>query len=202
MSKAKPILFVDFDGTICHDRYWSSLEPKHYEQVQELLFRGDTKRVNDWMRGEYSAEEVNEFVADEIGMPYEKLWELFVSDCKSMRVSNETLRRLSDLRQKFTVILITGNMDSFSRFTVPALQLERYFDHISNSYHEGRHKTDDNGSLFLDYTERYGSPIDECKVIDDNEKVCAVFSKLGGTAYQITPETDISYHLDTLEARV
>jgi|TARA_Y100000310_G_scaffold342803_1_gene447513 hypothetical protein len=60
----KPILFCDFDGTICHDRYWRSLSPESHEALQELLFRGDKARISDWMRGKYTAEEINQFAAE------------------------------------------------------------------------------------------------------------------------------------------
>jgi len=86
MTTIKPILFCDFDGVLCHDRYWRSLPFKEHEQVQELLFRNDTTLLNDWLRGKYSAEEVNRLVSEEIAMPFEKLWKVFVKDCKNMRV--------------------------------------------------------------------------------------------------------------------
>jgi hypothetical protein len=56
---AKPIIFCDFDGVLCHDKYWRSLPEDQYEKVQELLFRDGTTLVNDWMRGEFTAEGIN-----------------------------------------------------------------------------------------------------------------------------------------------
>ena len=194
----RPILFCDFDGTICHDRYWSSLPSEEYDQVQELLFRNDTTRVNDWMRGVYTAEEINQWLADQTGIPYERLWDTFVADCRAMRVSDETLHKLSSLRDRYKVILMTSNMDSFSRFTIPQLELDRYFDHISNSYYEGRLKSDEGGRIFTDYATRFGVPVTECVVLDDSINVCGVFESLGGRAYRITPEKDVNYHLATL----
>ena len=194
----KPILFCDFDGTICYDRYWRSLPPESHEAIQELLFRKDTSKVRDWMRGKYTAEEINQFAAEKIGMSYEKLWEVFVDDCKTMYVAKSTLEKLSSLRDKYFVMLLTGNMDSFTRFTVPALELEKYFDHISNSFYEGKHKTDDNGSLFVEYTKRFGAPIDQCIALDDNTNVCSIFESLGGKAMLITSDIDVDYHLSTL----
>lgn len=195
---SKPILFVDFDGTICHERYWRSLPPVHHKAVQDLLFNTDTHMVHDWMRGKYSAEEINQFVAEKIGMPFRELWELFVDDCKTMHVSPQVLDQITELRKKYLVILLTGNMDSFTRFTVPALNLEKYFDHISNSYYEGRHKTDDGGQLFLDYAEKYNVPLSTCIVIDNSKTVCSLFQELGGTAYHVTPEIDVLQHFATI----
>ena len=104
--KNKPIIFCDFDGTICHERYWRSLPSEQYEKVQNLLFRSDKTYVNDWMRGKYTAEQVNEKVAQEIGMPYEKVWQLFVNDCNTMHVPREILEQLSSLRALFETDII------------------------------------------------------------------------------------------------
>jgi len=199
MKKNKPILFIDFDGTICHDRYWRSL-PSHYnEKIQNLLFRKDRIRVNDWLRGKYTAEEINEFVANEIDFPQEDLWKIFVDDCITMEVSGSVLERLSLLRKRYTVILITGNMDSFSRFTLPALKLDRYFDHISNSYHEGKHKIDNEGELFVEYAKKHGVSLKDCIIIDDSKNACSIFEEFGGTAYLVSPEKDITQYLELLE---
>jgi|SRR3989338_2219001 len=194
----KPILFCDFDGTICHERYWRSLPSEQYEKVQNLLFRNDKTYVNDWMSGKYTAEQVNERVAQEIGVPYEKVWQLFVNDCNTMRVAQEILEELSALRSRYTVILMTGNMDSFSRFTVPALGLKNYFDYISNSYHEGKHKTDKNGEIFIEYADKFDVPLKKCVVIDDSQNVCTTFESLGGVAYRITADEDVQHHLAKL----
>ena len=197
----KSILFCDFDGTICHDRYWRSLPEEKYEKVQQLLFHTDTSVVKDWMRGKYIAEEVNHMVAQKIGVPYNELWRLFVHDCKTMCVPEEILEKLSALRDHFAVILMTVNMDSFSRFTVPALCLEKYFDHISNSYDEGKHKTDNQGEIFTEYVARWNTAIEDCIVIDDSLSVCKTFEKLGGTAYLVTPEKDVYDHVTFLEKK-
>jgi FMN phosphatase YigB (HAD superfamily) len=198
MTNIKPILFCDFDGVLCHDRYWRSLPSEEYNKIQELLFRGDTALFNGWMRGKYLAEEINQIISEKINMPFEELWEIFVEDCKTARVPKKALEKLHNLRGQYSVILITGNMDSFSRFTHPSLGLDKYFDHISNSHYEGMHKTDNQGELFLKYADKYGVPIEDCILLDDSTKVYEVFTKLGGRAYLVTPEQDIFYHLENL----
>ena len=144
----KKILFIDFDGTICHDYYWRSLPGEQYKSIQKFLFQDRINIVMGWMRGEHTAEEINHLVADHLKISFESLWEVFIKDCKSMHVEQRILDKLTVLRSEYILILITGNMDSFSRFTVPALQLEEYFDIISNSFDEKLLKTDNDGELF------------------------------------------------------
>jgi len=194
----KPILFCDFDGVLCYDRYWRSLPSDKHRKLQEIFFQNDTMLVNDWMRGKYSAEEINQIVSEKIEVPFDELWKIFVDDCQTMQVSKEVLEKLHHLRSQYTVILITGNMDSFSRFTCPVLKLTDYFDYISNSYHEGLHKTDNHGELFLKYTNKYGVAIKDCILFDDSVKVNNIFNELGGKAYLVTPEQNVQYYLDNL----
>lgn len=198
MDIPRPILFCDFDGTLCHQRYWRSLPAGAYEKVQDLLFRKETTMVRNWMVGKHTSEEVNGHVAQVLEMPPADLWELFVTDCSNMEVNQEALEKIKQLRNRFTTILVTVNMDSFSRFTSPALQLEKYFDVISNSYHEGKHKADNEGELFREYAAKFGVPISECVLIDDNQKVLDVFKAIGGKVCPITPEKDVSYYLNRL----
>lgn len=195
---SKPILFCDYDGVLCHDRYWQSLPREQFDTVQRMLFKDDTSIVRDWMRGKYSSEDVNAIVAERLGIPYQELWNVFVEDCKKMHVSKRTLETLNSLRSRYTVILITGNMDSFSRFTLPELKLDQYFDHISNSFEEKLNKTDNDGELFLRFADRYGADIRDCVMMDDSQNVYDIFEKIGGKPALVTKERDIDFHLSSI----
>lgn len=81
---AKPILFIDFDGTLCHDRFWRGLPEDQYEKVQEFLFKQDKSLIQDWMKGKRTAEEINQQVADKLGIPYEDIWKIFIRDVETM----------------------------------------------------------------------------------------------------------------------
>lgn len=198
MPSPKPILFIDFDGTLCHDRYWRSLPKDIQEKIQSLIFGEDKTLVDGWMRGKYTAEEINQIVAKETGVPFDKLWEGFVIDCETMNVSKEVLEKIDNFRNKYLVLLITTNMDSFSRFTLPALGLGKYFDLIVNSFEEGKLKTDNEGETFKKYADKLGVNLKNCLLIDDSKRSCAVFQSLGGEAFRVTLEQDISYHLSNL----
>lgn len=196
MSVAKPILFSDFNGVLCHDVFWRSLPTETFNLVERFIFHDNMPLVDDWMIGRTTSEEVNRLVADRIGMPYEKLWDIFVRDCETMHVSKSALNLIQKLRTTQTAILITGNMDSFTRFTVPALKLDSYFDRIVSSHEEGMGKTDNDGELFLKYANLYDASIEDSKMYDDSLQVCEVFQKLGGTAYLVTPHQRLEHYLE------
>lgn len=194
----KPILFIDFDGTLCHDRFWRGLPEEQYKKVQELLFGEDKTYLQEWMRGKHTAEEVNQLLAEQLGIPFEEIWSVFVKDAETMTVSEEVLKTIGTLRRRYTTILITVNMDNFSRFTVPALKLKEYFDDISNSYYEGKFKSDNEGEVFRDYLEKYSAPVERSVLVDDSLGACETFRALGGVAYQVTSEEGVSQHLARL----
>jgi FMN phosphatase YigB (HAD superfamily) len=195
----KPILFLDFDGTLCFDRYWRSLPAEQYEQVQNLIFGNDRSMLKDWMIGKFTAEEINAHIASSTGIEYEYLWKIFVRDCETMTIAMDLLDTIDKLRATYVVILITTNMDSFTRFTVPALKLDRHFDYINNSALDRTQKYENGGELFAKIAERLGTVLQKCILIDDNAKNCELFEARGGTAYQIVPERGVIYYLEKLK---
>lgn len=194
--KSKPLLFIDFDGTLCHDRFWRSLPDDIYNKIN--LFVRDKKIVRSWMRGDYTSEEVNHIVAEDIGLPYEDVWNIFVNDAKNMNISQSSLETISALRETYTVILMTDNMDSFNRFTIPSLNLDRYFDYIWNSYTEKRGKNDENGKAFIDLVGKFDSKIESSILIDNSESGCKLFTQLGGKSYLVSNENNIDFWLNEL----
>lgn len=185
-------LFIDFDGTICHDKFWRSLTKKDYAKVQNLLFSGGNQIASDWMRGAYSSEEINQLVAKETGVEYDYLWNVFVRDCQTMQVEPEVLKSISNLRGRFHVVLITGNMDCFSRFTVPSLRLNKYFDAIVNSFDEKCLKSENDGHSFRKHVR---GEISDAVLIEDSENNCKTFENIGGTAYRINSPSDTLKYL-------
>ena len=154
------------------------------------------------MRGEHAAEYVHAYLATWLGIEYEALWDVFVHDCETMRVAPGLLTRLNALRAQATVVLATGNMDSFSRFTVPALRLHDYFDGISVSWDERLHKSDNNGELFERLAARYRVPMCNVTLVDDNRLNCELVRAKGGTAYQVNPSLPAADVLTQLEAEL
>ncbi len=189
-------LFIDFDGTICHDRFWRSLPASEYEQIQQILFGKDSTRVRDWMCGAYTSEDICAFVAAKTNIPFDHLFETLAYDCSTMYIDPLILATIHELRTTFHTVLITGNMDCFSRYTVPSLHLTKHFDTIVNSADERQLKTDAGGETFQKYLQ---GNMSESFLIEDSPTTCDVFTALGGTALRVTQDTGTLEHLRTLQ---
>jgi FMN phosphatase YigB (HAD superfamily) len=148
------------------------------------------------MNGIHTSEDINKKLADSLGVEYGFLWDVFVKDCQNMKVEDGVLEQLKKLRNRFKIVLITDNMDCFDRFTVPSLKLDEYFDVIVNSFNERLSKNENDGQLFREVIERVGSnPIDSI-LMDNSEKSCSVFEKLGGTSFLVTREKPLAHWLE------
>ena len=155
--------------------------------------------VNEWMRGIHSSEHINQLVSKEINIPFEKVWGIFVADCEKMNVAADVLNRIENLRKNYHTILITDNMDCFTRFTVPALKLNTYFDSIINSFDSKKFKSDNSGEIFVQVVNKHGSNIGDSILVDNSRGACNTFSKLGGATRFVTSEKPLAFWLENLE---
>lgn len=195
----KPILFIDFDGTLCHDRFWRSIDASSFEKIQNFLFGENKSMVDEWMRGVHSSEDINQLISKELNIPFEKVWSIFVADCENMSIPDSVLNRIENLKKNFHTILITDNMDCFMRFTVPALKLNSYFDSIINSFDYKKFKSDNGGEIFLQIVNDRGSKIENSILMDNSKSACDTFSKLGGITRFVTFEKPLAFWLESLE---
>lgn len=196
--EVKPLLFIDWNGTLNDEHFFRSLDEATYERIQTFLFEANKQMVIDWMKGAYTSEQVVAQVAHHLGIPFEDLWDVFVDDCATMALEPELVDQLLSLKDRYTLILATGNMDCFTRFTVPALKLNEIFDDISSSHEEGILKDENGGEVFLRYAQKYESSLSVAHLFDDSSQVCALFETLGGTAHLITKEKLLSEQLSEL----
>ncbi len=187
--KKNSIIFLDWDGTLCWSRFWESLRidgsplRKFGEKIEDLLFSRDRTLLNEWMRGKRNSEQINILLCEQLSIDQKELWNIFVQDCKRMYFDDKLQKKIEQIRTQSYVILVTGNVDGFSRFTVPALGLENIFDQIINSSALGYLKTEKEGETFLACLRLYGIPITDTFLIDDSAKACDFFSSLGGQSY-------------------
>ncbi len=174
-------VFIDWNGTLSDSKFWGHLEdkthPKHhiFEKIEDSLFGSLKHLIKPWMRGEQTSEQIVHQIAKVADLNKEELISEFIESCKSMKLVSDRIFEITKQLQSqgVKVVVATDNMDSFTRWTIPALKLETMFDNILNSYDLGVLKGDfdDKGeSLFFNWylADHELSPT-ECVLIDDSE---------------------------------
>jgi FMN phosphatase YigB (HAD superfamily) len=196
--KIEPVLIIDFHGTLCPDKFWKSLNPGQTELIDDLLFKKNSGMVQEWMTGQITSEEINQFVAGKLDVDYDQLWKSFVADCENMTVAPVVLEKIKVLGARYTTILFTDNTDSFVRFTVPALRLNEHFDRIIDSYTRKCPKD----QLLSVICDEQDADITRSILVDDSAKTCQAFHELGGTSCLVTKGEPQDYWLSRIIAQV
>jgi FMN phosphatase YigB (HAD superfamily) len=176
-----PVVLVDWYNTLSTSTFWSQwASPGHpmvhaYDAIQARRLSTDRLRIADWMRGRLTSEQFNLGLANELGLDFDELHPAFIESCVAMRLDFPdvclSVRRIRGRGGK--VFVATDNMDSFCRWTVPALGLESVFDGVLSSHQVGSSKEDlstrgDDGFFRIHLGERGVEP-GECLLVDDSE---------------------------------
>ncbi len=195
---SKRLIFVDYNGVLSYDPFWKSLlDEKHelnsyLQDIEHYLFKENFHIVIDWMVGKYNSEDIHRLLSDTFNIHYHSFFETFVRDCEQMVISTSILEKLKPLKKEFTLILATGNMDSFDRFTLPKHRyLLDIFDEIHNSYNLGILKTTNEGEYFKRVCKKYNVNPANSYLIDDSQSTCQVFNNLGGMAFRTQTEEEV-----------
>ena len=201
MGQDKNIIFIDFNGVISYKNFWSSLEkdnPIVYEKLNQVLFGENSQMVKDWMLWKYQSEEICEFLSDNLNVDYNYIYDTFVQDCKNIDLSSKIRELLNDLKECYHIVLVTDNMDSFTRFTVKNnLDYFDVFDLIFNSADEWYFKV----NAYLKYINYYNSKVELSYLIDDSARNCEKFSELWWKVINVKGEEQVVGNLDMILKR-
>ncbi len=150
------------------------------------------------MVGLHTSEDVHRKIERDLDIDFNYLFPIFKSDAINIDVSVNILSALKKLKEKYRIILITDNMDSLTRFTIPNNpRMVEIFDGMYISYHTGRLKRDDGGAIFKDICSIYRSDIKDCILLDDSISNCELFEQLGGNVHCVSGEKRV---VDTLHS--
>lgn len=197
----KRMLFIDFNGVISYKPFWFSLkDPGHPlfkigNAVEDYLFKSNREIVKDWMFGKYTSEEVHlilkENIQDEFDV--EDLYEVFCEDCRNLDISKNILNELRKLKDHYYLVLMTDNMDSFDRYTLPAHpELNEVFDEINNSYNVRCSKRDNNCEIFTRYIDTYDVHKSESIFLDDSQRNCDAYKEhIQGVSICVSNEEEV-----------
>jgi len=181
-------VFIDWYLTLSQSVFWEPLaieDNRRYQSLRKSLFVTRRGYHAAWMRGAWTTEQIMDWVAQDTGLSYAFVLAEFVRSCQTMTfMAPEALGLVAALRRRgVRVVIATDNMDSFSRFTVPALGLSEMFDDILNSFELNVLKGDcDAGgrSLFFQpYLLAQGLSTEQCVLIDDAQPTPEYCGQMG-----------------------
>lgn len=191
MTSRSSIIFIDWYRTLSCDLFWQRIQkenPTAFEKIEKALFQ-NTQLINEWMTGCYSSEEICDHLEECSGISSKKLFSELQTYCSNTLIRPEIIKTIEQLRLRHHIIIVTDNMDCFSRFTVPALHIQNWTDAISNSSQVKRLKNEHGGKTFQDIADQLHIPMAKTFCIDDNPETCKIIRSLGGTAMQTTGES-------------
>jgi len=133
------VVFVDWARTLSTSLFWQQrpgcrLSAADSARVDSYVF-SRAQLLRQWMVGAVAAEEVCAFAAASLGLPAADLLADLEHSCLSMQFDDPaSVGAVGALRaQGIKVVLATDNMDTFHRWTIPALHLRDIFDAILDS---------------------------------------------------------------------
>lgn len=153
------------------------------------------------MKAELTSEDVNKKIAEEIKVDFDKVHKEFIKGCEQMEfVTSKIPSLIKKLRKSGTKVYIaSNNMDSFDRWTIPAMKLEELFDGIINSFaiKALKHDFDESGkSLFFDdILSLEGVKAHETVLIDDSEDKGSLLTNYGINYIRINDEDTLEKNL-------
>ena len=192
-----------------NSKFWEQLtEPLHprnswFQKIENSLFNNLKDKIRPWMRGEYTSEEICKMIANDTGFDYKTIFQDFIISCQKMKLSSPRLLKIIEKmkHQGKKCVVATDNMDSFRRWTIPALNLEKYFDDFLISWELKCLKEDfENGQskFFADYLKRQSLGFEDCVLLDDDPDESGIFSRLKMDYIQISSPSDLVKKLEEI----
>lgn len=182
-------IFIDWNKTLSCSFFWEQLsntDHKYHKYFNEItrIFTNNKKLVKAWMRGQYSAENISEIINKNTGINSDLIFKELKESCENMKyVSLKIPQLITTIREKgIKVGIATDNMDTFKRFTIPAMSLDLIFDDILISSEIGFLKNDlKNNELyfFKSFLKEKRVSYSDLILVDDSTDTNRIYKKAG-----------------------
>ncbi len=191
-------IFFDWHKTLSNDIFWPD-----DDLISFQVFRANSDLAEKWMRGALSSEQVALFVSNKTGISEKVILEKLEKGCRSMSFSipkmREYIKKLKE--KKISLGIATDNMDTFSRYTVPALNLKEMFDIFLISSDLGFLKNDlvkGRPVFFEKFLKDNSLNYSDILLIDDSQKVANTYKPLGMKIINVTKDGDLETFLKSV----
>lgn len=187
----KGVVFVDWNGVMNRDVFWSSIrmKPNHPFYVRlndacQKLFREKDDLVHRWMRGEIGSREIIQYLDIKLDRRCREdyLLKRLHEDCRSMSCEVPLIQELQKLKRNNFVVLGTDNMDCFLKELYSIHDLRATIDYVLCSSEIGVLKCENIKSFFGPWLKWHNLTFSEALLLDDSATNCLKFRQEGGSA--------------------
>ena len=192
----RPLVLIDWHQTLSDATFWN----KNVECTSSLF--SDKERVNTWMRGGFTSEHICDWLSSISGVSSRELLSDLEKSCARFTISEDAIVQLQELKKNADIVLVSDNMDCFSRRVVPRLLERNFFTEIVVSSDVGKLKNDDNGRLLQDVMLSRNAQPSRTYLIDDSYLTCELFKKMGGQVLRVADPVDAVTKLTSLNVMI
>jgi len=200
-EKLKAVIF-DFDGVLCSDYFYHTIEksdPILFKKINQKIFKKSKDLIKSWMRGEFDYKKFHQIISQKLNVDSELLNRELEKSVKKMKLNQKLLEFVQNLKQNgMKTAILTDNMDVFDNILVPHYNLSQYFDEIFSSSQHKILKGDNEGELLRRLILKLGVNFNEILVIDDSEKFGEIVLGNGGR-FCFYDGRDVSFNKEYVE---
>jgi hypothetical protein len=213
------VLFCDWHGVLSSDPFWGSIlaqrrrtrfEHRVHQRLNSL-FQPGSSDLDDWMRGQTTADELMESVRPWLGRRNpDFMRRRLTEDCLAMEVDLRLFRIITELSTDSLVVIATDNSSEFEAAFRHAQRAPRQVSELRQLSHIARLvddllcssslgvlKSEDPVRFFGPWLEAHGLTFEDALLIDDRGDNCDQFRAAGGSTVQWTESDD---HDDSIAA--
>lgn len=195
------VIFLDWCGTLSVSKFWEHLaDPNHQyhnylQPIEEFLFKQNYYLIKGWMLGRLTSEEICQKIGKGTGLNAGIIFNELAKSAREMKfIDSQVPEILKKNKNKTKIVVATDNMDTFRRFTVSGMKLEKIFDDFLVSNEIGCFKYDLSGSgipFFDDYLRKNSLSYKDAVLIDDSEEKTGTFEKLGFSIRKVSNQNKL-----------
>jgi len=166
-----------------------------YNQIYRFLFASNRRYlIYSWMAGEITYKDINRIIADYFKVDRDYLTKKLIESAKNLELNWNLIDVFQRCRKDGIKATITSNnMDIFSLYTVPANNLNNYFDEIYNSSNIGYLKDFNDFELYKNIAKKYNIDVSEILVIDDSRRILESLENIGFSVYLYNNDTYMNF---------
>ncbi len=190
----KRVVFVDWNGVLSEDVFWSSIVERvthpyrgAVSKARTDLFENKRPLLQEWMRGSVSTDHVLEALnvrLDRRCRP-DYLHRKLIESCKSMKPNASLMAELRTVSTSSFVVLATDNMDCFLDSLDAIEGLSYSVDGVLCSAALRVLKHEDPELFFGPWLSAHRLAFRDSLLIDDSETNCDQFERAGGSAIRV-----------------